>query len=152
MDKLMLYYGGLILMSFLLIQNEFRSMFIALKRLLGSINGVSFDGTRVVFTHKDGQDPFDWSSISTSLFGIIAFIISYVIMVHGGMSFSPGTQVPFFFLGGALLAGVLLLQNNIPNLISTLTSLRAKDLSTLPDRMRTSVLKPEGLGLSLIHI
>ena len=149
MDKLMLYYGGLILMSFLLIQNEFRSMFIALKRLLGSINGVSFDGTRVVFTHKDGQDPFDWSSISTSLFGIIAFIISYVIMVHGGMSFSPGTQVPFFFLGGALLAGVLLLQNNIPNLISTLTSLRAKDLSTLPDRMRTSVLKPEGLGIAI---
>ena len=149
MDKLMLYYGGLILMSFLLIQNEFRSMFIALKRLLGSINGVSFDGRRVVFTHKDGQDPFDWSSISTSLFGIIAFIISYVIMVHGGMSFSPGTQVPFFFLGGALLAGVLLLQNNIPHLISTLTSLRAKDLSTLPDRMRASVLKPEGLGIAI---
>ena len=33
MDKLMLYYGGLILMSFLLIQNEFRSMFMALKRV-----------------------------------------------------------------------------------------------------------------------
>ena len=138
MDKLMLYYGGLILMSFLLIQNEFRSMFIALKRIPDSIIG-----------SQEGQAPFDWSSISTSLFGIIAFIISYVIMVHGGLGFSPGTQVPFFFLGGALLAGVLLLQDNIPNIISKLSSLREGGLSTLPDRMRASVLKPEGLGIAI---
>ena len=138
MDKLMLYYGGLILMSFLLIQNEFRSMFMAMKRIPDSIIG-----------SQEEQAPFDWSSISTSLFGIIAFIISYVIMVHGEMGFSPGTQVPFFFLGGALLAGVLLLQDNIPNIISKLSSIREGGLSTLPSRKRASVLKPEGLGIAI---
>ncbi len=138
MDNLMLFYGGLILFSFLLIQNEFRGMLSALKRIAGSITGP-----------QEGQAPFDWSSISTSLFAIIAFALSYLLMVHGGLALSPGTQVPFFFLGGALVAGVLLLQDNIPNTLSAFSKLRPNDLGTLPSSIRKSILKPEGFGIAV---
>ena len=140
MDKLMLFYGGLILFSFLLIQNEFRSMLSALKRVASPITG----------THsQEEQAPFDWSSISTSLFGIVAFALSYLLMVHGGLALSPGTQVPFFFLGGALVAGVLLLQDNIPDTLSVFSRLRPNDLGTLPNSISKSILKPEGFGIAV---
>ena len=63
----------------------------------------------------------------TSAFGISAFLLSYVLVNYASslpipvvanlFDLSPGTQVPFFFLGGALVSGILLLQNNIENLV-----------------------------------
>ena len=32
---------------------------------------------------------------------------------------SPGTQIPFMFLGGALVAGVVLLNDSVPDLFTT---------------------------------
>jgi len=58
-----------------------------------------------------------WSSISTSLFGIGAFVVSYVLLTSV-LELSPGSQVPFVFLGGAMVAGVLLLQNNIHEILA----------------------------------
>ena len=52
----------------------------------------------------------------TSAFGISAFLLSYVL-INYVFDLSPGTQVPFFFLGGALVSGILLLQNNIEDLV-----------------------------------
>tara|TARA_Y100000588_G_scaffold267689_1_gene282827 strand:- start:7365 stop:9563 length:2199 start_codon:yes stop_codon:yes gene_type:complete len=133
MDKLMLVYGGLILLCFLLIKNEFRDLFRAVTRLplLSSI------------FESDEDDPFEWSSVSTSLFAIAAFLISYLIMVHGPLSFSPGTQVPFFFLGGALVAGIILLQDNIPEILS---SLNREKISTLADRSPKSISAAVSVG------
>ena len=106
MDKLMLYYGGTILLCFLLIQNEFRNMGKAIGMIPRYFNGGE-------------KEDFDWSTISTSIFGIVTYLICYIIMVNDVFAFKPGTQIPFFFLGGALVAGVLLLQDNIPQVLSS---------------------------------
>ena len=135
MDKLMLYYGGTILLCFLLIQNEFRDMAKAVGRLPRYLRGEK---------HED----FDWSTISTSLFAIVAYLVSYNLMVNDVFGFKAGTQVPFFFLGGALVAGVLLLQDNIHTLLGSIYGeVRGADFGTLPSRMKSSLLKPEGFGM-----
>ena len=135
MDKLMLYYGGTILLCFLLIQNEFRDMAKAVGRLPRYLRG-------------EGQEDFDWSTISTSLFAIVAYLVSYNLMVNDVFGFKAGTQVPFFFLGGALVAGVLLLQDNIQTLLGSIYGeIRGADFGTLPSRMKSSLLKPDGFGM-----
>ena len=135
MEKLMLYYGGTILLCFLLIQNEFRNMAKAAGRLPRYLRG-------------EEQEDFEWSTISTSLFAIVAYLVSYNLMVNDVFGFKPGTQVPFFFLGGALLAGVLLLQDNIQTLLGSIyEEVRGADFGTLPSRMKSSLLKPEGFGM-----
>ena len=135
MEKLMLYYGGTILLCFLLIQNEFRNMAKAAGRLPRYLRG-------------EEQEDFEWSTISTSLFAIVAYLVSYNLMVNDVFGFKPGTQVPFFFLGGALVAGVLLLQDNIHTLLGSIYGeIRGADFGTLPSRMKSSLLKPEGFGM-----
>lgn len=135
MDKLMLYYGGTILLCFLLIQNEFRNMAKAAGRLPRYLRG-------------EEQEDFEWSTISTSLFAIVAYLVSYNLMVNDVFGFKSGTQVPFFFLGGALVAGVLLLQDNIHTLLGSIYwEVRGADFGTLPSRMKSSLLKPEGFGM-----
>ena len=135
MDKLMLYYGGTILLCFLLIQNEFRDMAKAAGRLPRYLRG-------------EEQEDFEWSTISTSLFAIVAYLVSYNLMVNDVFEFKAGTQVPFFFLGGALVAGVLLLQDNIHTLLGSIYGeVRGADFGTLPSRMKSSLLKPEGFGM-----
>ena len=134
-DKLMLYYGGTILLCFLLIQNEFRDMAKAIGRLPRYLRG-------------EEQDDFDWSTITTSLFGILAYLVCYFILVNDVFGFKPGTQVPFFFLGGALVAGVLLLQDNIQTILGSIyREVIGADFGTLPSRMKSSLLKPEGFGM-----
>ena len=127
MDKLMLYYGGTILLCFLLIQNEFRNMGKAIGMIPRYFNGGE-------------KEDFDWSTISTSIFGIVAYLICYIIMVNDVFAFKPGTQIPFFFLGGALVAGVLLLQDNIPQVLSSFS--RPPSASPID-----SILRPEGFGM-----
>ena len=173
MDKMMLYYGGSILVFFLLIQNEFRDMAKAIGRIPR-------------YLRREEQEAFDWSTVSTSIFGIVAYLVCYHVMVNADMDFKAGTQVPFFFLGGALVAGVLLLQDNIPHVISSFSrpflklipsstddpeesteSVRADRIDpitgvkvseyegeynkgwqqSLPSSLRDSVLRPEGFGI-----
>ncbi|MED6346074.1 MAG: hypothetical protein VX626_03110, partial [Candidatus Thermoplasmatota archaeon] len=76
MDKLMLYYGGTILLCFLLIQNEFRNMGKAIGMIPRYFNGGE-------------KEDFDWSTISTSIFGIVAYLICYIIMVNDVFAFKP---------------------------------------------------------------
>ena len=95
MSTLTLVSGGLILISFLLVKNELPTIFRGL---------------------REG----DFESIlkcSTSLFAIACFVVSYVLLTVI-LEFSPGTQVPFFFFGGAVVAGILLLQDNIPDFLA----------------------------------
>ena len=94
MEKLTLIFGGFILLCFLLVKNELPTIFRAIRR-------------------GDFQAIFDYS---TSLFAIICFAISYVLLTTV-VELSPGSQVPFFFFGGAVLAGILLLQDNIPDFL-----------------------------------
>ena len=97
MEKLALFLGGLILICFLLVQNELPNLFRGLRK----------GNFRVI------------SENSSSIFAVACFLISYVLLVTDGfgfLEFSPGAQIPFFFLGGAVVAGILLLQDNL-NLI-----------------------------------
>ena len=94
MDKLALFLGGLILICFLLVQNELPNLFRGLRK----------GNFRVI------------SENSSSIFAVACFLISYVLLVTDGfgfLEFSPGAQIPFFFFGGAVVAGILLLQDNL---------------------------------------
>ncbi|MEO2221460.1 MAG: ABC transporter permease subunit [Candidatus Poseidoniia archaeon] len=92
MEKLALIVGGAILICFLLVQNEMPTFFRGLNKL----------------------DLKVFSSCSTSIFAILCFLVSYILLtsvLEGEMS--PGSQIPFFFFGGAIVAGIILLQDNL---------------------------------------
>ena len=95
MEKLALIVGGVILICFLLVQNEIPSLFRGLRRREWNII----------------------SECSSSIFSIICFVLSYVL-VTSVLELTPGAQVPFFFFGGAIVAGVLLLQDNLDEILS----------------------------------
>ena len=95
MDRLALVIGGLILICFLLVQNEFSALLGGLRR----------------------RDPSTISECSTSIFAIVCFAVSYVLLTSV-LELTPGAQTPFFFFGGAIVAGVLLLQDNLDEILN----------------------------------
>ena len=95
MEKLALIVGGVILICFLLVQNEMPTLFRGLRRRERNV----------------------LSECSSSIFAILCFALSY-ILVTSVLELTPGAQVPFFFFGGAIVAGVLLLQDNLNEILS----------------------------------
>ena len=95
MEKLTLIVGGVILLCFLLVQNEIPALLRGLRR----------------------RDPNVISECSSSIFAIICFLLSYFLLTSV-LELTPGAQTPFFFFGGAIVAGVLLLQNNLGEILS----------------------------------
>ena len=57
------------------------------------------------------------SECSTSIFAIVCFAVSYVLLTSV-LELSPGNQIPFFFFGGAVVAGVLLLNDNVSEMFA----------------------------------
>jgi His/Glu/Gln/Arg/opine family amino acid ABC transporter permease subunit len=53
----------------------------------------------------------------SSIFATICFVLSYFLLTSV-LELSPGAQIPFFFFGGAIVAGVLLLQDNLGEILS----------------------------------
>ena len=106
MEKLVLIVGGVILACFLLVQNEIPALLGGLRR----------------------RDPGTISECSSSIFAIVCFAVSYVLLTSV-LELSPGDQIPFFFFGGAVVSGVLLLQDNLSEILKprTLASFRAQD-------------------------
>ena len=95
MERLALILGGVILLCFLLVKNEISTLIRGLRtRDLGTL-----------------------SECSTSIFAIVCFVVSYVLLTSV-LELSPGNQIPFFFFGGAVVAGVLLLQDNVSEMLS----------------------------------
>ena len=95
MEKLALIVGGVILLCFLLVQNEIGTLLRGLRR----------------------RDLNVLSECKSSFFAIICFAFSYFLLTSA-LELSPGAQIPFFFFGGAIVAGVLLLQNNLDEILS----------------------------------
>ena len=95
MKSLALIVGGVILLCFLLVKNEIGTLIRGLRR--GDIETIS--------------------ECSSSIFAIVCFAVSYVL-VTSVLELTPGSQIPFFFFGGAVVAGVLLLQDNVPEILS----------------------------------
>ena len=106
MEKLVLIVGGVILACFLLVQNEIPALLGGLRR----------------------RDPGTISECSSSIFAIVCFAVSYVLLTSV-LELSPGDQIPFFFFGGAVVSGVLLLQDNLSEILkpSNFTSNRPQD-------------------------
>ena len=127
MDKMVLYFGGLILVLFMLVQNEFNQI----SRLLGkAYRKVSFYGMALRRTEAEAEDDpgeaeasltgkppeVKFREVSTSLFAIAVFLLCYQVVPDMGLSAS--TQIPFLFLGTGVLSGILLLQNNLSEIFS----------------------------------
>ena len=127
MDKMVLYFGGLILVLFMLVQNEFNQI----SRLLGkAYRKVSFYGMALRRTEAEAEDDpgeaeasltgeppeVKFREVSTSLFAITVFLLCYQVVPDMGLSAS--TQIPFLFLGTGVLSGILLLQNNLSEIFS----------------------------------
>ncbi len=106
MERLVLIVGGAILGCFLLVQNEIPALLRGLRR----------------------RDPGTISECSSSIFAIVCFAVSYVLLTSV-LELSPGAQIPFFFFGGAVVSGVLLLQDNLSEILkpSSFTSYRPQD-------------------------
>jgi len=153
MKTLALVVGGLILICFLLVKNEFRRLqslefYIGIPLGLVGIflkaiildNAFQIGGWGV----SNGNEGLALSlSVSVKLiligtlvglflglligffmrkcvasaFGISAFLLSYLLLTSV-LELTPGAQIPFFFLGGAIVAGVLLLQDNVSEMLS----------------------------------
>jgi len=90
LESLLLVYGGFILICYLLVQNEFSNL------------------AKMV---RNGH--FNFDEIVGSIFGIVMFLLVFVLSTRV-FELSPGTQIPFMFLGGALVAGTILLNDSIP--------------------------------------
>jgi len=95
MERLALIVGGVILLCFLLVKNEIPTLLRGLRR----------------------RDLGTLSECSTSVFAIVCFTVSYVLLTNV-LELTPGTQIPFFFFGGAVVAGVLLLQDNVSEMLA----------------------------------
>nr|AIF01201.1 amino acid ABC transporter permease (aapQ, bztB) [uncultured marine group II/III euryarchaeote KM3_143_C03] len=95
MERLAVIVGGVILICFLLVKNEIPTLIRGLRR----------------------RDLGTLSECSSSIFAIVCFVVSYVLLTSI-LELSPGNQVPFFFFGGAVVAGVLLLQDNVSEMLS----------------------------------
>ena len=93
LESLLLVYGGFILICYLLVQNEFSNLVNLRSDIVNGKNNI-FDG------------------VIASIFGIFMFVLVYVLSTMV-FELSPGTQIPFMFLGGALVAGTILLNDNI---------------------------------------
>ena len=93
LESLLLVYGGFILICYLLVQNEFSNL-------------VNLPSDIV-----NGKDNI-FEGVIASIFGIFMFLMVFVLSTMV-FELSPGTQIPFMFLGGALVAGIILLNDNI---------------------------------------
>ncbi|MBL11497.1 MAG: hypothetical protein CMB46_01630 [Euryarchaeota archaeon] len=88
LSTLIMVIGGVQLILFLLVQNEFSKAF---------------------------NEPTDVKAYSTSLFAITMFLLAFLAVP--ALDLSPGTQMPFLFLGAGVVSGILLLQNNLAQIL-----------------------------------
>ena len=107
MERLAPIVGGVILLCFLLVQNEIPTALRELRKL---------------------DFPNVFSKCSSSIFAIICFVLSYFLLTSV-LELTPGAQTPFFFFGGAIVAGILLLQDNLDEILSwsNIRSLRSME-------------------------
>ena len=133
MEDLVLYFGGFILFLFILVQNEFGDLSKLVRNLLrlpayyldpasfsdkegmDPVTGKNYSDYREVVASQGGQ--LQWNlqliaRVSNTIFGFVAFGVSYFLVTQV-FELTPAVQVPFFFLGGAFLSGLILLQDNI---------------------------------------
>ncbi|MDP6213291.1 MAG: hypothetical protein QGF32_07065, partial [Candidatus Thalassarchaeaceae archaeon] len=88
---------------------------ISTKDRIDPITGVKVSEYQQVVESYGGQLRWNLhllSGLSNTMFGVIAFAAAFYCVTQV-FELTPAKQVPFFFLGGAFLSGLLLLQDNI---------------------------------------
>ena len=122
MDKMVLFFGGLILLSFMLVQNEFPQISNLTGKVYRALRRFARDPRKgyedliAGFRNKEWPLGSAFYDASTSLFAITVFLACYLVIPD--MDLSASTQVPFLFLGTGVVSGILLLQNNLDDLLS----------------------------------
>ena len=122
MDKMVLFFGGLILLSFMLVQNEFPQISNLTGKVYRALRRFARDPRKgyedliAGFRNKEWPLGSAFYDASTSLFAITVFLACYLVVPD--MDLSASTQVPFLFLGTGVVSGILLLQNNLDDLLS----------------------------------
>ncbi len=186
LDDLVVYYGGFILFLFILVQNEFgglsklvrntlrlpsyflgtdigpieEGMTGASNQAMDPITGKPLSQYREIVMANGGQ--LRWSlhllsGVTNTIFALVAFVISFYLVTEV-FELTPAKQVPFFFVGGAFLSGLLLLQDNIPQVLSSFfrpilrlipssTDDSEESAESSPASLRDSILRPEGFGI-----
>ena len=113
------YIGGIMLISFILVQNEVKNVLN-----LGAFFNLLIDTVRSPANAAGNwRDAYrsavariaDWESYITTLVGIVVFYI--ILLWSASADLSPRSQVPFLIIGGSILTGFLLLQNELKTLI-----------------------------------
>ena len=104
MERLAPIVSGVILLCFLLVQNEIPTL----------LKGLSRRDSNVI------------SECSSSIFAILCFVLSYFLLTSV-LELTPGAQIPFFFFGGAIVAGILLLQDNLGEILNWNRSFRPRE-------------------------
>lgn len=132
LESLLLVYGGFILICYLLVQNEFSNI-INLPSDIRAGKSNIFQG------------------VIASFFGIAMFLLVYVLSTMV-FELSPGTQIPFMFLGGALVAGVVLLNDSVPDLFTTDTYRKFSSDSIGPLTTILSIVIFIGITINLSFI
>jgi len=95
--------------------NDLDGSLISTKDRIDPITGVKVSEYQQVVESHGGQLRWNLhllSGLSNTMFGVIAFIAAFYCVTEV-FELTPAKQVPFFFLGGAFLSGLLLLQDNI---------------------------------------
>ncbi len=198
MESLTAIFGGLILICYLLVQNDFKKL-QRLEYYVGLILGLLIVFLKALFIDEYDTsscqtgmfgDPlcilrakftfastfkliltgaslgvflswtigFVWRKCTTSAFGIFTFLICYLLVNPIPMvgitvlELTPGDQVPFFFLGGAMVAALLLLQNNIPSVLSSFLPPFKKPQDWRESLSLKSEFVTSGTGISLVYI
>ena len=116
------YIGGIMLIAFILVQNE-------LKYILnpGAFFNLLIDTVRnPTDAAENWRDAYssavasiaNWESYITTLVGIVVFYI--VLFWSASADLSPRSQIPFLIIGGSILTAFLLLQNELKTLIITI--------------------------------
>ena len=168
LESLLLYIGGFLLISYLLIQNEFSNLFdeprdfhlpksaYLLQNILQNMYfWIVFSGMYGLITSSSGFTEFSVLTLLvglirgvsaglfigfifgfllrgyySSLFAMAMFVVAYFLIPTLGLSTSA---IKFFFIGGAVLTPILLIQNNIGDLFS---SLKIPSRDSLKDSFR----------------
>ncbi len=107
LSTLIMVIGGVNLILFLLVQNEFSKAF---------------------------NEPTGVKAYSASLFAITMFLLAFPVVP--ALELSPGTQMPFLFLGAGVVSGILLLQNNLAQILD-------------PEAWRNKEVDMVGAGISV---
>jgi len=107
LDHLTMAIGGLLLLSFILVRNEYKQIYHALVLRPISATGMV----------RPQPDAPSWREYATTLFAILMFIVGISVLPSLGLYIPE--QIPLFYIGAGVASAFVLHQGGIPELLSS---------------------------------